>query len=490
MAKKALPKLNTVAVNTGIPHEMQVRFIDDFLNTEVKDYAHYVVTTRALPNIMDGLKVGGRKIMWAGINGDLKKYKKIKMVDMIGDTMKYEFHHGDSSLKNTIEQFASDHLFETAPFRVIGQKGTLRVPDAKTAARYLEVALTEYINIFKTDTELLQLNFEDGKITEPKHFLPIVPIVLLWRTNSPGFGFSFRSFSYKLEDIIDATMCAVINGSCSGLWHIDLKPRIKGIDRERMVYNEAKAAWYNIGEYQINADVLTVTDLPYNVSYKKYTVLLNELKEKGTILDWFNRKSKTEPIKYVISFPKDKLKVLYNSKWKFYGMFRLYAKVPKQTLNVIDKDGKTIINFDNANDFVDGFGRRRLLIYNQRKTRQISIIEKAIADLTDKAQFIQLVVDDKIIVTKRAKADIEADCLKFGVTTAGLQLEIYRLTLEEIAKALKRIGDLKIELEYIRSTSIQTMYLNDLIELRQKTIGIKNGMVKKQEKIVNGILHI
>ena len=37
-------------------------------------------------------------------------------------------------------------------------------------------------------------NFEDNKFTEPKYFLPIIPLTLLWRTNSPGFGFSFRSF--------------------------------------------------------------------------------------------------------------------------------------------------------------------------------------------------------------------------------------------------------------------------------------------------------
>jgi DNA topoisomerase-2 len=475
MAKKTLPKLNTTASHSGDGPELQIRFIDDFLNNEVKSYAHYVVTTRALPNIMDGLKVGGRKIMWAAINGDLKKYKKIKMVDMIGDTMKYEFHHGESSLKSTIEQFGSAHLFETPPLKIIGQKGTLRVPDATTAARYLEVALTENIDLFKTDTDLLSLKFEDGKVTEPDHFVPLIPIILLWRTNSPGFGFSFRSFSYRVEDVIDATVSAVVNGTCSGLWNINMRPRIAGIREDNLLWNDAKQSWYNVGKYSVTGDMLTITDLPYNVSFKKYTILLNDLKEAGTILDWFNQKTKAEPIKYVITFSKDGLQRLYSNKWKFYGMFKLYVKVPKLTLNVIDKDAKSIIFFDSPNDLVDGFVKRRLQVYHTKKLRHIANIEKTIADLTDKAKFIQLVVDGKIVVVKRARAAIEADCLRHGVTTAGMSLEIYRLTLDEIQRALDRIVALKWELEYIRKTSVEDMYITDLIDLRRKLVGISLG---------------
>ena len=44
----------------------------DYLNTEVKQHALYVVQTRAIPNIMDGLRVGARKIIHSAITGKLK----------------------------------------------------------------------------------------------------------------------------------------------------------------------------------------------------------------------------------------------------------------------------------------------------------------------------------------------------------------------------------------------------------------------------------
>jgi DNA topoisomerase-2 len=482
---------NKTPVLTERP-ELSERYIDDFLNTEVKNYAHYVVISRALPNIMDGLRIGGRKIMWAALNGDLRKYKKIKMVDMIGDTMKYEFHHGDSSLKNTIEQFGSGHLFETAPLKIIGQKGSLRVPDATTAARYLEVAATQYIDLFKTDTELLERIFEDGKWTEPKYFMPLVPIVLLWRTNSPGFGFSFRSFSYRFEDVLDATICSVVNGTCSGLWDVPLKPRILGIKDENLVWNEAKASWYNVGTYSFHEDTLSITDLPYGVSFAKYTILLNELKEKGVISDWYNRKTKTQPILYVAVFPKGGLQKAYKDKWRFYGMFKLYQKIPKLTLNIIDKDCKSIVYFDTAQDLIDGFVKRRLEIYRQRKVRMITIIDQQIIDLEDKAKFIQLVVDGKIIVVKRPKAAIAEDCKRFGVTEAGMQLEIYRLTPEEIEKANEKVIALKQELAYIKATSIEDMYKKDLVDLRRKYMGIVPGIgfVTPKKALPKGVIEI
>jgi DNA topoisomerase-2 len=458
--------------------ETTIRVIDDFLNNEVRDFAHYVVTTRALPNIMDGLRIGGRKILWAIINGDLRKYKKIKMVDLIGDTMKYQFHHGDASLKSTIEQYGSDHLMEIPLIKVIGQKGTLRVPDAKTAARYLDVALTKNIDIFRPDTDMFKLKFEDGKVTEPMFFMPIVPVVLLWRTNSPGFGFSFRSFSYKIEDIIDATLASVTRGTCSGIYEIPLRPRIDGIRSDRIIWNNSKQSWFNVGAYSIYGDKLTVTDLPYDVSFKKYTILLNTLKEDGVISDWFNYKTKAEPIKYVIHFATGKLAKMYHEKWKFYAKFKLYKKVPKLTLNVIDNDCRSIINFETPHDLIDGFVKRRLVIYQQRKVKLIATMLKAIEDLEDKAKFIQLVVDGKIVVLKRSKDLITADCEKYGVTTAGMSLEIYRLTPEEIDKARAKIAQTRIELEYIRKTSIEDMYTHELIELRRTLKGIDIGASK------------
>ena len=441
-----------------------------YLNTEVKEYALYVIQTRAVPNIMDGLRIGARKIIHSAMTGTLKHGKKEKMPALIGDTMKNEFHHGDASLKNTIEQLGAKHLFEYAPLDLIGQTGTLRVPDVNTAARYLSLKVNDNMKMFKHDLDILNYNFEDGKYTEPRFFLPIIPIVLLWRTNSPGFGFSFRSFSHDINDIIDACLTSVINGSCNTLHYIPIKPKIYGIKDENIIYNESKNSWYNVGEYRIDnmeSDSIVITDLPYNVSYRKYSEHLMKLKEENYIFDFINMSTKGN-IKYVVTFAKGRLEKHYSEKWKFFTKMKLFVKIPNLTLNTIDIDGKSIVKFESTQELIDGFVRRRLIYYRQRKTKLVETIEKTIIELSDKAKFIQLVVDEKLVVFKRKLEDVKKDCDAFGVTYEGLKLPTIKYTEEEIIKALNEIENLKAELEYIKNTTIEQMYINDLVKLKEE----------------------
>lgn len=449
-------------------HSIVKRKTKDFLNTEIKDYALYVIKSRALPSIMDGMRIGARKIVYAALTGDLRKVKKDKMPSLIGDTMKLKFHHGDASLKNTIEQLGSEHVFKYCPLEIIGQYPSLRSPETSTAARYLEVAKSQYLDWFKMDKDLFQLLEDEGKIIEPKFFLPIVPITLLWRTNSPGFGFSYRSFSFQLDDVIDATMQAVISGTCSGLNYVHMKPEIHGIEPKNIIYNENKNSWYNVGEYSISGDMLQITDLPYTIYTKKYREHLQTLVDNGYI-QMFRDDTMEGVIDIKVKFAPGRLTTLMKGeKWKFYQNMKLFVKIPTLTLNTIDIDGTSIVNFDNPNDLVDGFVRRRLSVYKERKTKLIELIEEKIGDLTDKAKFIQLVVDDKLVLNKRKLDAIKSDCDKFGVSYAGLELKAIRFTQEEINKALNEIADLKENLEYINNTTIQQMYVLDLIDFKSQ----------------------
>jgi hypothetical protein len=147
---------------------------------------------------------------------------------------------------------------------------------------------------------------------------------------------------------------------------------------------------------------------------------------------------------------------------------KLFVKIPNLTLNTIDIDGKSIVKFESPQELIDGFVRRRLIYYRQRKTKLVETIEKTIIELSDKAKFIQLVVDEKLIVFKRKLEDVKKDCDAFGVTYEGLKLPTIKYTEEEIIKALNEIENLKAELEYIKNTTIEQMYINDLVKLKEE----------------------
>lgn len=467
MASKKLPiKLHTLA-----SVEVKERTVDNFLNNEVRSYAKYVIETRALPNIMDGLRVGARKIVYAALDSpNLKKGSKIKMNKLVGDALSLQYHHGDTSLVNTIIQLATPHTLNTPALDVIGQIGSLRVPEHDTAARYLHVKAGEFLDMYRTDLELTTEQWDDGEKIEPKFLLPVLPLVLMQRTSNPGFGFSFRGFSFNPDDIIAATMQAVVAGSCDGVDRFDIKPYVEGINPNNILWNENKQSWYNVGEYVLDydTDTLTIIDLPYNVSFEKYCEKLSSLVESGYIVSYadYSRDNKT---KFVIKFNRGRLKMMYEfNKWKFFTNFWLFKKIEKLTLNCISENGDKILFFETPNQLVDEFVRLRMGFYEMRKKKTIQLLEERNILLDERIRFIRLVVDGKLIISKRSIKDIQVDLDGYKIRYDVLKLPISRLTIDEINKSMQEIQDNQDELAYIRKTSEKEMYINDIIDIKEK----------------------
>lgn len=450
--------------------------ISNFLNTDVKDYARYCIETRACPRLADGLRTGARKIVYAALTGDLKSKNKVKCLALVGDTMKLEYHHGDSSLYNTIVQLGSDYLNKYKPLDIIGQIGYIRDTSVEVAPRYLSVSKSKYITMFSTDSELWEKQTEDGTKIEPKSFFPIVPNIMLYRTNSPGFGFSYRAFSYSMQSIIMNCIEAITTGQCSG--DNQLKPEIDGYDSNNFIYSYRKSSWYSIGSYEIDLDDnrLTITDLPYSVQYEQYENHLMDLKDR-LIIKSFANLSTGNNVKYVVRFGYGVLERLYRDKWKFYQTFKLVKKIAPDIYNVINEHNN-IVHYENGYQLIEAFVKNRLKIYEKRKTNTIIYLQGEIARLSEIIRFIKLYISGEIEINQRPIADIKRDLIKFGLPESVLKIAIEKLTKEEIEKLEKEISDLKAYLKYIQETSIEKMYLLELIKLKEDFTGQIVDMTK------------
>lgn len=447
--------------------------VEEFLNSNIKDYGLYVVRTRALPSIMDGLRVGARKLFYAAHKSSIHK-KPEKLINLMGLTTMEGYHHGEASLQNTAEFYSSPHLMNYHPLAIKGQIGTLRVPEVKTASRYLKVTTTPYFSLFQYDSELWDYEYDDGDRVEPKMLYPLIPTQLLQRTSSPGFGFSYSTFSYNLEGIIDNCILSISNGTCLDKFGeplIPLIPTIDGIKPENIIYNKSKETWYNIGEYKIDGNKLIITDLPYSYNYDKFENILKDYEEKGFIKKWQNKSANSQML-YEIEFFTGQLEKLYSSKWKFYQKFCLYTKIRKTHLNVLDLNGKNILYFENEYKLIDAFILRRLTIYQKRKKYLIQKYEEELNILKDKSKFLKLIIDGKLVINNRKLVDIKSDLVRFEVSQEGLKLPISKLTKEEYDKYISEIMELEQKINDIKNTTEKEMYIRDLIDLRIK-FGLK-----------------
>ena len=146
--------------------------------------------------------------------------------------------------------------------------------------------------------------------------------------------------------------------------------------------------------------------------------------------------------------------------------FKLIKRVPNDNLWVLDENGK-VKNFPNTSELIKYFVSFRLNKYNDRKSRLVDVLTKKYNENTDICKFIKLVIEGKIKINNRPRAEIKEDLKGYNLKDSLLSIPISKLTKEEYEALLKENESIKKELDYIKNTTIEEMYLKDLKELRK-----------------------
>lgn len=452
----------------GPPKNTTYRNISDFISQDyAMGYCVMMVRDRCCPNFA-GLKDGAERLFYASVTGSMKDGKSHKMYNLVGETIPI-YYHSDSSIVGTILTKTAAYADNLNLFESDSQTGTLRSKQAG-AARYLSIQLSSYFDILLEDKDLWEYVIEEDKIVKVKNLFPIIPVCIT--SSQIGMTPGYKSVTFQFNPYDVACCCEDIlkHGKIKTV----LRPYVRGIKGSNWHFSEEDQRWYNKGTYIVDVkhSVLQVTDLPFDITFVEYEDMLNDLveKEPGTFKAWSNY-SHDNIIDYRIYFQKGKLETLIHEdkvlKAEAIKKLKLVSPMPKRILNMVDENGK-IKYFDDEYQLIEYFVKWRLSIYTLRKNRLIDINEKKLAENSEKVKFIELVNSGEIIINNRSKKDIKEDLKKNGISDSVLSMEIYKLTKEEIDVILKRNADLKAENEYIKTTDIQTMYLNDLKKLKKR----------------------
>ena len=210
------------------------RIIQEGITTEMEraylDYAMSVITSRALPDVRDGLKPVHRRILYSmRLNGLTASAKFRKSATVVGDVLGSFHPHGDSSVYEAMVKLAQP--FSTRYPLVIGQGNFGSVDgDSAAAYRYTEAKMSrlaeEMLKDLEKDTVNWRPNF-DGTKKEPEVLPAALPNLLLLGSLGIAVGMATNIPPHNMREVIAATLHLIDNPDASTE---DLLQFVKGPD--------------------------------------------------------------------------------------------------------------------------------------------------------------------------------------------------------------------------------------------------------------------
>lgn len=270
-----------------------VQSITDEMQTAYLDYAMSVITSRALPDVRDGLKPVHRRILYSmRLNGLTSTAKFKKSATVVGDVLGSFHPHGDFAVYEAMVKLAQD--FTTRYPLVLGQGNFGSIDgDSAAAYRYTEAKMSKVAEELLRDLEKETVNWRpnfDGTKKEPEVLPAGVPNLLLAGTLGIAVGMATNIPPHNLREVSAAVAHLIDNPEAS---NNDLLQFVKGPDFPLggIAFNQSDIshAYANgrggvivRGETEIVEDKkgnfsIIITSIPYRVNKAELLVKIADL---------------------------------------------------------------------------------------------------------------------------------------------------------------------------------------------------------------------
>ena len=194
------------------------RIINVDLNKEVRksflDYSMTVITSRALPDVRDGLKPVHRRILYTmhenGLTPD-KAYRKC--ADTVGAVLGRYHPHGDASVYDAMVRLAQDFSMR---YMLVDGHGNFGSVDGDPAAayRYTESRMSKMALEMLTDIEKNTVDFVpnyDDRLKEPTVLPSRFPNLLVNGSQGIAVGMATNIPPHNLGEVCAAISCLIDN---------------------------------------------------------------------------------------------------------------------------------------------------------------------------------------------------------------------------------------------------------------------------------------
>ena len=479
-------------LNTG---NLSVSY-EDFINKEFIHFSKYDCD-RSIPNLMDGLKISLRKILYAAFKKNLTT--EIKVAQFSGYVSEHScYHHGEASLNQAIVGMAQNFVGSNNINLLVpsGQFGT-RMNAGKDSAseRYIFTQLTKITRILFpiTDDAILKYLNDDGFPVEPTFYAPIIPMVLVNGSKGIGTGFSTDIMCFNPLVIINYLKQKLTTGCDEALQDFEFIPYYEGFKGTTTKITESKFLFRGIYE-NVGQDKIRVTELPvghWTQDFKEHLESLTEVvvdkngKKSQPIIKDYDDMSKDTSVDFTITFQKDKLAELEahigeNNINGVEKLLKLCNTSSTSNMHLFNHEDK-LKKYNNVVEIIEDYYVVRLELYNSRKQNMIRALEKELVILSNKSKYIQEILNDTIDLRKKKKEQVMNMLQQKGYDIIDddveykylVKMSMDSVTDENVVKINKEHADKIDELHIIKTTTIQQMWLNELVMLEEEYIRYK-----------------
>ena len=465
--------------------------IVDEVKDSFLDYSMSVITSRAIPDLRDGLKPVHRRILWSmSEEGNTPDKPHRKSATTVGNVMGHYHPHGDSSIYDAMVRLAQDFNQRYMLVDGHGNFGNIE-GDGAAAYRYTEARLAkislELLRDIGKETVDMDDNFDSTR-KEPVVLPSRFPNILVNGSMGIAVGMATNIPPHNLGEVIDGCVAYIDDPEIDTL---GLMQYIKGPDFPTggiILGNSGIKKAYETGRGSITIrskasieeihghNCIVITEVPYGVNTMELKNKVAELVHTKVIegISDYHTDLK-DGVKITITLKRDaNPQVVLNNLYKHTAFQSNYGII------LLMLDGKTPKTLG-LKDIISKYIDHQKVVIIRRTKYDLAKDEKRVHILNG-YKIAQDNIDEVIKIIKNAEDDNDAKeklMDRFGLdqiqSEAILELKLRRLTGLERDKIEAELAALLKEIEELKAILASEKLVLDIIKKEMLEIKAKFG---------------
>ena len=462
------------------------------MSSEVKksfiEYSMSVITSRALPDVRDGMKPGQRRILWAMYEDHLTSDRAFyKSATTVGNVLGRYHPHGDAAVYGTMVRMAQDFSLRYPLVEGSGNFGSID-GDPPAAYRYTEARLAKISDEMLRDIEknviVMNKNF-DNRRDEPSVLPSRFPNLLVNGSVGIAVGMATNIPPHNLGEVVDAVVYRMENPDCDTFALMEF---IKGPDfptaaiiygvngiKEAYLTGKGKITVRARAEVEEDKRRIIITEIPYGVNKSLLCEsIANLVKEKRIEgITELRDESGRDGMRIVVEYRRDANgEIILKQLYKYSQLEDTCAVNMLALVNGEPKVLPLVSIIDHYIAHQESVVTRRTQFELDRALARAHILEGYAVALDNIDEIVELMKTSKSIPDSKARL-----CERYGLTEiqaqAIVEMTLGRLTglerdkiLEELERLHKLIEELRAILGDIEK--VREIVKTEILEIKRR----------------------